>query len=59
MSLNNTKACLYVANPEFYKDGALKNPVIFNDFYLENHYPQYFSINYDVRITASKKSRSF
>lgn len=55
MSPNNTKACLYVTSHEFYKDGALKNPIMFNDFNLENCYPQFFKTDYDIRITVSGK----
>lgn len=55
MTIKNTKSYFYITSNEFHEVGVLKNPIMFNDFYLENCYPQFFKVYYGVKITATKK----
>lgn len=46
---------LYITCTDYFEETALKNPIIFNDIYLDNKYPDYFEASYGVRIIATKK----
>lgn len=48
--------CLYIFNTEWFEHTALKNPICTSDHALEESFPEFYSLNYDVRILAVKES---
>ena len=46
---------LFVTCSDFFEETALKNPIKFNDIYLENKYPDFLKTNYGVRIIVAKE----
>ncbi len=47
---------LYIFDTEWFEHTALKNPICTSDHTLEEKFPEFYSLNYDVRILATKES---
>ncbi len=48
--------CSYIFDVEWFENTALKNPICTSDHTLEEYFPEFYSLHYDVRILAAKSS---
>jgi len=47
---------IYIYNDEWFESTALENPLITDDHKLDNCYPKYYEVNYDVRLLATEEN---
>lgn len=50
------KKSIYIYNDEWFDSTALENPLITLDHKLEDLYPKYYEVNYDVRLLATEEN---
>jgi len=48
--------CIYIYNDEWFDSIALENPLITDDHKLDDYYPEYYEVNYDVRLLATEEN---
>ena len=46
--------CIYITSKEWFEETPLKNPILSLDHNLEQIYPQFYNIEYDLKILATK-----
>ncbi len=46
---------LYITDEDFHENGSLKNPVINPDNKLEEYYPEFSKVNFELKLTVVKK----
>lgn len=49
------KKSIYIYNDEWFDQTALSNPRITLDHKLDDYYPEYYEVNYDVRLLATEE----
>ena len=47
---------IYIYNDEWFDSTALENPLITDDHKLDDYYPEYYEVNYDVRLLAVEEN---
>ena len=47
---------IYIYNDEWFDSTALENPLITDDNKLDDYYPEYYEVNYDVRLLAVEEN---
>ena len=50
------KKCIYIYNDEWFDSTCLSNPLITLDHKLDDYYPEYYEVNYDVRLLATEEN---
>ena len=50
------KKSVYIYNDEWFDSTALENPLTTDDHKLDNCYPEYYELNYDVRLLATEEN---
>lgn len=50
------KKSIYICNDEWFDSTALSNPLNTLDHKLEDLYPEYYNVNYDVRLLATEEN---
>lgn len=48
------KNAIYITDSQWFEAGALKNPITAEDHTLKEHFPEFYSVSYDLRILAAK-----
>lgn len=48
------KDYVFISNQQWFEGCSLKNPIISLDYKLKKYYPDYFSLNYDLKLLASR-----
>ena len=49
------KKSIYIYNDDWFDQTALSNPRITLDHKLDDYYPEYYEVNYDVRLLATEE----
>ncbi len=52
------KDYVFISNQQWFESCALKNPIVSLDYKLKKDYPDYFSLNYDTKLLASRAPTS-
>ena len=47
---------IFITSPDWFESTSLRNPVRTLDHKLELHFPDYYSVNYDTKLLASKEA---
>lgn len=47
---------IYIYNDEWFDSTCLSNPLITLDHKLDDYYPEYYEVNYDVRLLATEEN---
>lgn len=54
---------IYIADPDYFEESALKNPICFDDHKISQTYPEFYELEYDLRLCvakpATKSEKSF
>ena len=50
------KKSIYIYNDEWFDSTCLSNPLITLDHKLDDYYPEYYEVNYDVRLLATEEN---
>lgn len=50
------KKSIYIYKDEFFENTMLSNPCNASDHKLNNYYPQYYEVNYEVRLLATEEN---
>ena len=50
------KKCIYIYNDEWFDSTMLSNPHNTLDHKLDDYYPEYYEVNYDVRLLATEEN---
>ena len=48
--------CIYIYNDEWFDSTMLSNPHNTLDHKLDDYYPKYYEVNYDVRLLATEEN---
>lgn len=48
---------IYIYKDEWFDSTALENPLITDDHKLDSFYPEYYELNYDVRLLATEENK--
>lgn len=50
------KKSIYIYNDEWFDSTCLSNPLITLDHKLDDYYPEYYEVNYDVRLLSTEEN---
>ena len=52
----NVENYTYITNNDWFESGSLKNPITVLDHKLEKVYPEFYSLDYDLKLLATKSA---